>query len=772
MLEHLLIVHFEYPKFLFNVANGNGYTPIIQAAILGDVESLTLLIKRGADIESRDFKGRTAAHHAAIEQRMAVIYVLNAYRANLESIDLKNDMPSHLVGEAGTVFKNALENIINGDVHIGQVNFVHSPPENIIFKGGGPKGVAYLGGIIVLENRHMLIHVKRIGGTSAGAITATLLATGCNSTEAEELLISTPGTYFLDHPFTEERIEELIKDNTNVKLLKETYDTIFECVTNGSPVPALRAVGLKLANAIWKCTGICAGKRFLDWIETEIAKRTGIHHCTFGELADLIVREKTNSQGRSFKHLHIFATKIGQDTEVDRFSSEDPKYRNLIISEAVRASISIPVVFKPHILIFKRKQENDKFEFYTHQETYTSCNYVNLKETLRTSEHIAEASYIDGGLINNFPIDAFDQRGYIHYGVPEEEKKYSQFNRYTLGFSLYSEKEELAKIHEVKSVENIGQLLLGVYTVFRGAEALMDKIDSDPRNKNRIIALDNQGIGLTDFNTNPSEGKGKKAIVEAEKKTEEFFKKQEKEIEGFISSSDPEEMKTLNLNENANVQDQLSLSEDPATAFELESIEIDETYAVMLRHGLVRTNLAEAIGIGTLGPFFALGKAMQSLIDPIGFERDANWHTFRVLKSLNPSLQLFDHIAKGSIPWVVNKCFEENESFFRHPRFPKAIVPLLVFQDNAEQIQYLASKDIPVNVTSEDGTPLVHQMISFSCYHSFKALIISPDYKHELIDQEGNTVLHRVARHGRLKAYEILSKLQKVTSIVNIQSTA
>ena len=47
---------------------------------------------------------------------------------------------------------------------------------NLIFEGGGVKGIAYVGALQVLEEHGILSDVVRVGGTSAGAINSVLLA--------------------------------------------------------------------------------------------------------------------------------------------------------------------------------------------------------------------------------------------------------------------------------------------------------------------------------------------------------------------------------------------------------------------------------------------------------------------------------------------------------------------------------------------------------------------------------------------------------------------
>ena len=47
---------------------------------------------------------------------------------------------------------------------------------NLVFQGGGVKGIAYAGALQVLESRGILAQIERVAGTSAGAITACLVS--------------------------------------------------------------------------------------------------------------------------------------------------------------------------------------------------------------------------------------------------------------------------------------------------------------------------------------------------------------------------------------------------------------------------------------------------------------------------------------------------------------------------------------------------------------------------------------------------------------------
>ncbi len=50
------------------------------------------------------------------------------------------------------------------------------PFRNLVFEGGGVKGIAYVGALQVLEATGVLGEIERVGATSAGAINAVLLA--------------------------------------------------------------------------------------------------------------------------------------------------------------------------------------------------------------------------------------------------------------------------------------------------------------------------------------------------------------------------------------------------------------------------------------------------------------------------------------------------------------------------------------------------------------------------------------------------------------------
>ncbi|XP_048777511.2 uncharacterized protein LOC125681450 isoform X2 [Ostrea edulis] len=67
-------------------------------------------------------------------------------------------------------------------------NYIEKYPfENLVFEGGGAKGIAYPGALKALEDIGILQNIKRFAGTSVGSIVALMTALGYNSTEISQI---------------------------------------------------------------------------------------------------------------------------------------------------------------------------------------------------------------------------------------------------------------------------------------------------------------------------------------------------------------------------------------------------------------------------------------------------------------------------------------------------------------------------------------------------------------------------------------------------------
>lgn len=160
--------------------------------------------------------------------------------------------------------------------------------ENLVFQGTGVRIGAEIGAYYALSSKGLLSNLKRVGGTSAGSITACLIALGYSPDEMKALIASTDFSKFED-------------------------GNIFD----------------KIAAA--KYFGINPGRAFLSYIQNLIEKKTGNPGITFSELRKL-----------SAIDLHVFATDL--DTQdVKEFCDELTP--NVKVCDGVRASMSIPGVF-------------------------------------------------------------------------------------------------------------------------------------------------------------------------------------------------------------------------------------------------------------------------------------------------------------------------------------------------------------------------------------------------------------------------------------------
>lgn len=69
---------------------------------------------------------------------------------------------------------------------------------NLVFEGGGVKGIAYVGALEVLDQEGILKDIKRVAGTSAGAMVAVLVGLGYSADELRDVLWNLNFQNFLD----------------------------------------------------------------------------------------------------------------------------------------------------------------------------------------------------------------------------------------------------------------------------------------------------------------------------------------------------------------------------------------------------------------------------------------------------------------------------------------------------------------------------------------------------------------------------------------------
>lgn len=241
---------------------------------------------------------------------------------------------------------------------------------NLVFEGGGVKGIACLGALEVMAERGIIAGIERIGGTSAGAINAILLGLGFTAAETKDILWSLDFQNFMDSSWG------LIRD----------------------------------AERLTHEFGWYKGDFFRQWIGKLIEDKTGNSESTFADIEALKAK-------RGFKSLYFIGTNLSTSfSEV--FSAEHTP--RICVADAVRISMSLPLFFAA-----RRSARGDV--------------------------------YVDGGLLDNYPVKLFDREKYLvspNYSEPGYYQKINRqfenadrpiaryvYNKETLGFRLDTREE-------------------------------------------------------------------------------------------------------------------------------------------------------------------------------------------------------------------------------------------------------------------------------------------------------------------------------------------
>jgi len=172
--------------------------------------------------------------------------------------------------------------------------------KNLIFEGGGLRGLVYCGAIIELEHQGVLKNIERVCGTSSGAIYAMLLALGYNSEEIKKITYNTNIRKFNDNRFL---------FIGGIKRLKNNY-------------------------------GWYRGEVIKKYFHRLIENKTGNGDITLKELHE-------NKAEYGNKDLYVIATCLNHQKEIIISHETFPMMK---VKDAVRASMSIPLYYKAVVI--------------------------------------------------------------------------------------------------------------------------------------------------------------------------------------------------------------------------------------------------------------------------------------------------------------------------------------------------------------------------------------------------------------------------------------
>ncbi|PKM96076.1 MAG: hypothetical protein CVU84_04575 [Firmicutes bacterium HGW-Firmicutes-1] len=183
-------------------------------------------------------------------------------------------------------------------------------PENLVFSGGGIKGIAYLGAIRALEETGVIQGVKRYSGASAGMIIAALLAIGMKEKELYRQMIAIDFKSFLE----ESRVK--------IEMLADDPKMLLEPMTSAMVL---------YDEVVYR--GLCDGSYFTKWL-IHMFKRKGFD----GKTTYKQLYEATG------KELHCVLCNLNYGKTVIANHEDTP---DMPVVASVRASMSIPFIYRP-----------------------------------------------------------------------------------------------------------------------------------------------------------------------------------------------------------------------------------------------------------------------------------------------------------------------------------------------------------------------------------------------------------------------------------------
>lgn len=334
-----------------------------------------------------------------------------------------------------------------------------SRKRNLIFKGGSIKGIAYVGVRAALEfcGFH-LDEIERVGGTSAGAMNALAFALNLSIDETKRFVLDLDFKDLLDDSSSPVSRDKLLEANAKQSSFLKT--------------PKISAVAVSALPQLSGHLGLYPGEFVREWIEALLFHKTkGIRNCTFQELHNY----RLQYPDAGFKDLYVVGfnlnTKVAKTFSVETTPS-------VIIADAIRISMSIPFLFQPH------------------------CPYYKIDGVRKRD--VSGHYWIDGGIVENYPIHLFDWGQYVPtLGLAAD---IPCFNEETLGF-YFTDARKKDFLNErggsndehlpADPISGIQDYSKAIQSVLYGREYNEHVRRHDNR---RTIYIDPADVGLLDFN--------------------------------------------------------------------------------------------------------------------------------------------------------------------------------------------------------------------------------------------------------------------------------
>lgn len=263
---------------------------------------------------------------------------------------------------------------------------------NLVFEGGGVKGVAYIGAMQVLSKRGVLNDISRVGGTSAGAINALIFALGYDIETQRQILYSTDFRQFMDDSFG------TIRD---IRRLAHDF-------------------------------GWYKGDFFSTWIGALVKDRLGSERATFSDLRDANRPE-----------LYVIGTNLPTGY-AETFSAE--RFPDMPLVTAIRISMSIPlffaamrlgarndvyvdggVVLNYPVKLFDRQRYID---MENEHEAARFVDYYDCENESFLQKRPGHSPYVYNRQTLGLRLDTAEEIALFRYDEPKQGKEIKKFTQY------------------------------------------------------------------------------------------------------------------------------------------------------------------------------------------------------------------------------------------------------------------------------------------------------------------------------------------------------
>lgn len=377
-----------------------------------------------------------------LRNRLIIVTVLIIFLAILSALSFMSVLTAALIGAlvTGLILRTALirlvkakrpvEFIVEADpigiklhdsedfkkLHQAVLNV--KQPLNLAFEGGGARGAVYVGAVHALEQKNLLLGVKNVAGSSAGGITAFLLALGSSASAFKKLNDHFNLATLVDrkptHPW-------YVKITEYIAIPIKKILRFFELESIFDQLPGFFEI-----KKLFTKNGIFTGKVFMqesknqinellvsekDEIKALCPELENLEDITFKQFHEFVESDRQKNGGQSkYKDLFLTGTLLGgAGGSTEYFSwvhSPDVK-----LVDALRITMSFPGAFVPHVI----EREGIKY------------------------------TYVDGGVYKNLPAKVFDKDIPLCEFRPAGEKKIKVMtekhlkrtcNPYTLNFKV------------------------------------------------------------------------------------------------------------------------------------------------------------------------------------------------------------------------------------------------------------------------------------------------------------------------------------------------